>query len=165
MVNPRKSAGISLVELMVVTAAISVLAIGLTSMMLNIMKFNRLNAVRINLQRDARGIMEIVTRSLRQAQSSTIVIDTVAGQPPYSRITFTKAQGNVVRYFQQGPRFIMQDGAVTRVLANNLRYLSFALPRTDDLTIVSVELTLEEAVDIMQKKALHMASEKVRIMN
>jgi len=59
----------------------------------------------------------------------------------------------------------MTTSGTSQVLSSNLRYLAFAAPRSDDLTIVSVSLTLEQEITELRTKALHMASEHVMIMN
>ena len=53
----------------------------------------------------------------------------------------------------------------TRLLTANVRYAAFNFPRSDDLGIVSVSLTLEKALYGGRRKALQMSSERVRVMN
>jgi hypothetical protein len=109
--------------------------------------------------------MAIINRNLRQAQSNTIRIDQASGQPYYSRLSFTRVQGDAITYYQQGTSLIQEDSNISRTLSKNLRYLAFAFPRSDDLTIISVSITLEKSIYEGKTKALHMASEKVRVMN
>ena len=156
--------GYTLIEMMIVVAIIGIISSLAPNLYKQVRKFFFLNSVRIELQRDARNVMYIITRRLRQAQSSTMVIDQETNQPYYSRINFTDINGDNFSYFQSGKSFYMVDGS-SRVLAENLRYLAFALPRSDDLGIVSVSFTLEKAIYEGQTKALHMASERVRVMN
>ncbi len=156
--------GYTLVELMIVVAIIGIISSLAPNLYKQVRKFFFLNSVRVELQRDARNVMYIVTRRLRQAQSATMTIDQDVNQPYYSRLNFTDINGDAYTYYQSGKSLYMIDGS-TRVLAKNLRYLSFALPRSDDLGIVSVSFTLEKAIYEGQTKALHMASERVRVMN
>ena len=46
-----------------------------------------------------------------------------------------------------------------------LAYLAFTFPNTNDMTIVTVALTFEKDIYLGRSKALHMASEQVRVMN
>jgi hypothetical protein len=70
-----------------------------------------------------------------------------------------------VRIYQSGSRLIMTQGNVSTTLSKNLAYLAFTFPRSDDMTIVSVSMTLKESIYGGMTKALHMASERVRVMN
>jgi hypothetical protein len=68
-------------------------------------------------------------------------------------------------FYQSGGNLIQQRGSNVKTLSTHLFYLAFALPRSDNLAIVSVDMTLQEAIFQGQTKALHMASEQVQIMN
>ncbi len=127
-------------------------------------RFFFLSSVKTELQRDARSMMILVSRRVRLAQSQSLVIDQDSSQPYYSRLSFTTVNGEYIRYYQSGRTFYMVDVS-TRILSKDLRYVAFALPRSDDLGIVSVSFTLEKAIYEGQTKAIHMASERVRLMN
>ena len=149
---------------MIVVAIIGVLFTVMPQFYQQVRRFFFLNNVRTELQRDARNVMSLVTKRMRQAQSSSIVIDQLTAQPPYSRISFRDITGDYIVYYQQGKNLYMVDVS-TRVISDDLRYLAFALPRSDDLGIISVSFTLEKSIYEGKTKALHMASERVRIMN
>ena len=68
-------------------------------------------------------------------------------------------------FYQSGVNLIMQAGTMTKTLSTNLRYIAFSFPMSDDMTIVSISLTMEEATFQGRKKAMHLAVEKVRVMN
>jgi len=160
--------GFSLIELMMVVTIVGILAMLGPQILTQATKFFILGRTRLELQREARAAMYLVTRELRQAQSATIMIDQISGQPNYSRITFTKQTlggGTNVSLFQSGKTLSLTEGNTTSVLTKNLAYLAFAFPRSDDMTIVSVSMTLQEQIYNGAYKALHMASEKVRVMN
>lgn len=163
MVTSRR--GYTLTEAMLVVAITSVLFSMGGTLLLQINRFFLLSRTRVELQRDARAALYLVNRTLRQASAQSIRIDRAASQPHYSRITFTKAQGSTVSFYQTGRQLFMTEGGRTRALSQNLRYLAFAFPRSDDMTIVSVAMTLEQSIYEGRTKALHMASEKVRVMN
>jgi hypothetical protein len=130
-----------------------------------------LNRTRVEMQQEARSVMYIVTRNLRQAQAASITIDRAsATQPFYSRITFTKVTATpgvtpTLVFQQEGTTLYQVIGGGRRPLSRNLKYLAFTFPRSDDMGIISVSLTLEKNIFEGRTKALHMASEKVRIMN
>ncbi len=166
MVNKIKNnkAAYTLIEMMIVVAIVGIIASVAPNMYKQVRRFFFLNTVKIELQRDARAVMYLVTKRLRQANSTTIVIDQVTSQPYYSRLRFTDIDGVSITYYQSGKRLYMVDTS-TRILSENLRYMAFALPRSDDLGIVSVSFTLEKNLYEGRTKALHMASERVRVMN
>ena len=113
-------------------------------------------------------------RELRQAHSNSIVISSATGGGGYSKIWFTKEQtaDNVTSStmtFQQEGTVLYQlmggDSANKRVLTKNLNYLAFSFPNTGDMGIISVSMTLQKNIYEGRTKALHMASEKVQVMN
>ncbi|MDE2511790.1 MAG: hypothetical protein KGL74_11770, partial [Elusimicrobia bacterium] len=79
-------------------------------------------------QRDARASLDVINRFLRESYQSGIVIDTPAGQGPYSHIAFT-------------------------------------FPHTDDVSIVSVAITMGKNVQLGRQKVLKLTIQKVRVMN
>lgn len=151
---------------MLVVAILGILSSVGANLLLQANRFFIFTRTRLDLQREARAAMYVMTRELRQAQSNSIIIDRAASnQPFYSRITFTKIQGTTMTYQQSGNQLQQVVGNQRITLSKNLRYMTFSFPRSDDLTIVSVSLTLEQSIYQGQKKALHMASEKVQVMN
>jgi prepilin-type N-terminal cleavage/methylation domain-containing protein len=166
MVRKRLSRrGVTLVELMVVTAIIGIIMAIVPKMYLQTRRFFFLSNSRLELQRDSRMIMSQITRELRQADSDTIVIDRYGAQPNYSKIAFTDVNNRTVVCYQSGKNLNMAISGGTKTLTTNLRYVSFALPRSNDMSIVSVAITLEKGTYEGRTKFLHMASEKVRVMN
>jgi len=158
--------GFTLTEAMITVAIVSILATVSAQLLLQVNRYFILSQARLDVQREARAAMYVINRSLRQAQSNTILIDRQSSsQPFYSRITFTKIQGSTMSFHQSGTSLIRTEGGRSSTLTKNLRYLAFSFPRSDDLTIVSVATTLEKTIYEGRKKALHMASEKVRVMN
>lgn len=156
--------GTTLIELMIVVTILGIIVTIGPGMYKQVRRFFFLNNTRVELQREARTAMSVITARVRQADSTNIVIDQDTAQPYYSRISFTDVDGNYVRVYQSGKSLMIVD-VTTRTLTTNLRYLAFSVPRTDDLSIVSLSFTLEKSIYEGQTKALHMASEKVRVMN
>lgn len=128
-------------------------------------RFYLMNRTRTELQQEARQSLSLITKNVRQARSTSIVISRDAGQPYYSRITFTRIDGVTLMYRQSGGNLIETVGARNQVIADNLRFLCFAFPRSDDMTILSVDITLEKGIYEGKTKALHVASERVRVMS
>ncbi len=169
MVRARK--GVTLMELMIVAGIVSTLFAVAAPILLQANRQFIMVRTKIELQQEARGIMYVLTRSLRQAQKDTIVISCVANQPYYSKIQFDTEQSSTTavsntRVFQQEGTVLYQlIGANKRVLSRNLSYLAFTFPRSDDMSMLSVSITLRKSIYQGRTKALHMASEKVHIMN
>lgn len=170
MEKHNSKAGYTLMELMIVIAIMGIVLISSPKMFSGVYRFIALATARTEIQKNSRAALANMNRDLRQAQATSIVIDTPAGQPPHSRITFTKytASGGtqVISYFQKGKQLFMStDGASGKLAFDNLRYIAFTYPETDDPTILSISVTFEKATYEGGSKALQMAVEKVRIMN
>lgn len=162
----KKTRGFTMVELLVTVAIIGIISSLAPRVLVEMQRFFLMNRTRIALQRDARAALTLMTRNLRQAQASTVVIDRAPNQPFYSRIRFRKMNSSVdITYYQLGRRLMMQVGNRTSKVCDNVRFVAFALPATDELNIVSLSMTLEQRIFEGRMKALHLASEKVRVMN
>jgi len=167
-VNSRR--GFTLMEMMIVVAIMGVLVVAAPKTFTRVYQFVQLMTARVEIQKNARGALANINRDQRQALADSIVIDSVSGQPPHSRITVTKYNSaggtETMSYYQQGNQLFQARGGVTgKMIANNLRYIASTYPRTDDDTILSISITFEKATYEGGTKALQMAVEKVRIMN
>jgi len=155
-------------ELIMVVAIIGVLAVIGPQIFTQTTKFFILGKTKFALQHEARAAMYLMTREIRQAQSNTIIIDEVSGQPYYSRIRFTKqtsGTGTSVTIEQNGTSLILIEGNTKTILNTDLTYLAFSFPESDDMTMLSVSMTLQEEIYGGALKALHMASEQVQVMD
>jgi prepilin-type N-terminal cleavage/methylation domain-containing protein len=161
----KNNKGWTLVELTITAAVIGIVAMLAPQIISQSTKVFVLGRTKLELQREARAAMYLITRELRQAQSNTIVIDQINGQPYYSRISFTKIQNANVTIAQSGSSLQLTIGNDITTLSKNLAYLAFTFPHSDDMTIVSVSLTLQQQIYNGLFKALHMASERVRVMD
>jgi prepilin-type N-terminal cleavage/methylation domain-containing protein len=166
-----RRSGVTLTEMMFTVSIVSIVFVMAAPMLNQVNRQFILNRTRIELQQEARTIMYVLTRNLRQARADSVTINRAnANQPFYSQITFTKEAATsgvspTLVFQQEGTSLYQVIGTGKKPLSKNLRYLAFTFPRTDDMGIISVSLTLEKKIFEGKTKALHMASEKVRIMN
>lgn len=166
MVAFRPRRGVTLLEMLIVVGIVSTLFTVAAPMLMQANRQFILNRTRVELQQEARAVMYVITRNLRQATAASVTLNRAStSQPFYSKITFTKQQGTVMSFQQEGTVLYQLLGNGKRPLSKNLKYLAFTFPRSDDMGIISVSLTMEKEIFEGRKKALHMASEKVRIMN
>ncbi|MBL8023165.1 MAG: hypothetical protein JNK54_02630 [Elusimicrobia bacterium] len=161
----KRSQGFTITETVITASILALLALIIAPLLVHSTRFFLLNRTRVDLQRDARASLSTITRTLRQADSTTLVIDQITGQPYYSRISFTDINGTDFVYFQNNTALMETRAGATRLLSSNLRFLNFYFPRSYDMAIVSVSMTLEKGIYENRTKALHVATERVRIMN
>jgi prepilin-type N-terminal cleavage/methylation domain-containing protein len=161
----RSSRGYTLTEAMLVVAIVGVLAMMSVSLMINMTNFWKQTTARNDIERDVRVSLDVINRMVRQAQKSTVTVDQVSGQPPFSRITFTTIDGRIISFYQTGNILYQKFGSNISVLSRNVGFIAFAYPRTDDTTIISVALTAQAATYKGGSKALQLSIQKVRIMN
>ncbi|OGS12692.1 MAG: hypothetical protein A2234_03040 [Elusimicrobia bacterium RIFOXYA2_FULL_58_8] len=161
----KRKRGYTLVEVMMTVAIIGIVGGMAVPLLMNMTNFWRQTTARNAIQRDVRTSLDMINRFARQAKSSTVVIDAVSGQPPCSRLTYTSIQGETVVFYQTGNKLYMSLAGKTTMLTENLAYVAFTFPRTDDITLLSVAITAQSATFRGGKKALQLSIQKVRIMN
>jgi prepilin-type N-terminal cleavage/methylation domain-containing protein len=161
----RSRAGYSLAEVMMVVAIIGILATVVPTMVIQMQNFFLMTSARYEIQRDARTTLDTVNRYLRQAVASTVIMDTPAGQGPYSRIRFKHVDGRYMEFRQQGSKLIQVIGTATSSVSNNLIYIAFTYPHTDDVSIISVSITMGKSIQLGRRKVLELTIQKVRVMN
>ena len=167
----RKEKGVTLVELMIVVGIISAVFTGFTVILIKGIQLFQLNKTKAEVERDVRTVIELVNRSLREAESSTVVIDSLdTSEPPYSRISFTDVNGAARAFYQQDKKLYMSTPTGDNILMGNLRTVFFMYPDTaesesDEGMILTVSLCAEGDYWGTQKKVYHMNLEKIRLMN
>lgn len=166
----RKRNGFTLTEVLITVAVTGIIFSVGPQMFTQINRFVKISQKRIEIQREARVVLSTINRNLRMATTSSIQIDRFAANQPYcSRIAFQRIDGVKYQFYQQGNRLIMvhtQAGRSARqILTSSLKYMAFVPPRSEDLSMISVSVTLEVQITDAKTKALHMASEKVMVMN
>ncbi len=158
--------GWTLVEVLIVVTMIGVLSLSVSSIFYNIWQFYKMSYAQKELQEEARVIMELIRRNLRNGISDTIVISRYDDTHPYySKIDFNTLDGSRVSYYQIDRTLYQQIDGNKKVLSKNVTYFAITPSKTYELNIISVAITLEKEVYELKKKALHMASEKVMVMN
>ncbi len=167
MVNiyKKQNLGWTLVEVLIIITILGILSLSVYELYLQIWRFYRLSNAQRVLQQEARNILDLIVWNLRNGRSDTIVISQNSGQPYYSKIQFQTIEGSTVTYYQQNRKLVQVIDNNTKVLSNNVTYFTAVFPKSYEMNIVSIALTLEMYVYDIKKKALHMASEKVMVMN
>lgn len=157
--------GYTVTELMMVVAIIGILATVAPTMLIQMQNFFLMTSARYEIQRDARTTLDTVNRYMRQAVATTVVMDTPAGQGPYSRIRFRHVDGRYMEFRQQGAKLIQVIGTAESVVSNNLIYIAFTYPHTDDTSIISVSITMGKNIQLGRRKVLELTIQKIRVMN
>lgn len=167
----KSNRGYTLIEMLIVVSIVAVVAGIGSQVLINLENFYLGTTARNEIERDARGVLDIIDRFLRQAQQNSIVVDTPSSQGPYSRIQFTFADGRQGSFYQSGSNIFQtisnSSGTVTNstILSKNVVYIAFTFPRTDDPSILSVSLTMGKNIQEGKRKVLELTVQKVRIMN
>lgn len=158
-------AGYTLVEAMMVVAILGVVAVIGPRLLTGMTQFFNQSLARTDIQRDIRVALDTMNRTIRQASAATVTVSQDSGQPPYSKVSFTTVDGKSVTYKQSGRKLIQVVGSGQTALVNNIEYLAFTYPQTDENTVVSISVTLQKKTFSGRSTALQMAITKVRVMN
>ncbi|MBU2568314.1 MAG: prepilin-type N-terminal cleavage/methylation domain-containing protein [Elusimicrobia bacterium] len=169
----RKNSGLTLTELVMAVAIFSLIILGVQTFFSQGITQIRLIIAKIDIQREARANLSLMNKELRQAVASSIVISREnANQPPYSKIMFETIKGTTVYYYQEGVKLyqdVYTDNSAIRrkFLAENLRFVHFVFPKSDDDSILQVSACFEKIPYpyVTGIRALQVSIEKVRIMN
>ena len=157
--------GYTLVELLMVVAIVGILAMVGPTMLVSMQNFFLMTTARYEIQRDARTTLDTVNRYLRQAVATTVILDTPTGQGPFSRIRFKSVDGRYMEFCQSGNTLIQVIGNAQTVVSKNLVYIAFTYPHSDDVSIISVSITMGKAIQLGRRKVLELTIQKVRVMN
>jgi len=159
-----RSKGMTLTEVMISVAIIGIIGSALTVLFLSWLQFWQVSRVNSEIQSDARTCLELINRNLRQATSTSAVVDAYsAAQPPYSRISFRK-DGQPVIYYQLGQQ-LYEVSHSTRAISRTLRSIQFVYPETADDSIINVGITMEKKIYGTNTRVVQMSIAKVRLMN
>lgn len=161
----RSRLGYTVTELMMVVAIIGILATVTPTMLIQMQNFFLMTSARYEIQRDARTTLDTVNRYMRQAVATTVVMDTPAGQGPFSRIRFRHVDGRYMEFRQEGSKLIQVIDTAQSIVSNNLIYIAFTYPHTDDVSIISVSITMGKNIQLGRRKVLELTIQKIRVMN
>lgn len=161
----RNRRGYTLTEMLMVVAIIGILSTVGPTMMTQMQNFFMMTSARYEIQRDARTTLDTVNRYMRQAVATSVVMDTPAGQGPFSRIRFRHVDGRYMEFRQAGNKLIQVIGTSESVVSTNLIYIAFTYPHTDDTSIISVSITMGKAIQLGRRKVLELTIQKIRVMN
>lgn len=151
---------------MVITSAIlGMIALVGAAVLMQIRRFYLQNSDQLSLQTQSRVAMNLMTRNLRQARASTVIIDSLSGEAPYSRIAFTKQSGDAQAYYvAKGVLYSSSTTDLVRVMTQDVTFAAFGYPRTDDDAYLSVAFAVKKAM-ASHKEKIYMWTEKVRVQN
>lgn len=157
--------GFSLIELIISLAIIGLVGLLVSQFFLTGIKLYSITSANIETQRDARVILDVIIKYLRQATSESIELTNKAAQPPYSYISFTTIAGKSFQFYQVGNKLYLACDGSTRVLSQNLYSLTFAFSQFTDLSNVYISLSTKKKTYSGQSSVIQLTEEKVRIMN
>ena len=162
----KRSAGYTLVELLVVSAIVAfIISLGST-LFIRVSTFFRISVAKMETQRDVGNPVDLVCRVIRHAKASQVTLSREnTSQPPYSKISFQKVQGDMVHFWQEGRTLRMSKNGVSTVLSKKLRSLLFSYPSTGDAALLTVLLSVEKTGGNYETYALQMGGETIRLLN
>ncbi|OGS19307.1 MAG: hypothetical protein A3J83_07240 [Elusimicrobia bacterium RIFOXYA2_FULL_40_6] len=164
----KKNSGLTLIELMVVAVILGIIMLAVNEFLGNGLQFFSSNQAKLEIQRDARRIINLLNRNLRQSRASSIVISSYdTNQPPWSYISFETIDNKSYHFYQKDTKMYMCDltRGATQQIAENLRHLTFCYPMLPNDEIISISLCFEKYSLSRNVKSLQLSVEKVRIMN
>ncbi len=159
--NSRR--GYTLPELMVTVAILGIIGSVGSLLTTKIFQAQMMSGALLNIQNNAFATFDVVNKLLRQAQSSSIVIDQYdSNQPPWSRITFTIPNNpKTFTFYQKGQTLYI--GNVPTF--NNLLSLYFSYPQTSKGQLIDVSMTYQQSTGSGQSKALQLYIQNLTIQN
>ena len=157
--------GFTLAEMMITIAVMGIVSSVLWVVFIQGFRMWRINKAEIEVSRNARISLDIMLKNLREAQASTVEISSEGSNPPYSKVSFTNIDDEVVEIFQEGNKaYISIDGDDKR-FAENIRNLFFSPVESGDENVISVGVCVEQVTYEGKMKTARLSSQKVRIMN
>jgi len=160
--------GTTLIELMVALIILGFIMFVVQAFFATGIRFFRQSQIKSEIQRNARTTLSLINRKLREAKSSSIIIDRLnSSQPPCSRLSFQTIDSESLSFFQSGLNLCMADltRGSTRQISGDLRIMAFTYPMLYDDKIISISICFEKGTGSLEQKALQMSVEKVRLMN
>ncbi|MEK6646198.1 MAG: prepilin-type N-terminal cleavage/methylation domain-containing protein [Candidatus Firestonebacteria bacterium] len=161
----RNNCGVTITELMVAVGVLGIIASVSAVMFTMGFRSWRQSYAQIEVQGDARKVLDLIERNLRQATASTVVISQTSGQPAYSKISFTKVNGDAMEFYQTNDKLYQKVDTNVNLLSNNVQNVLFSYPDTSDSYIVGISVTLQKSTYGGGAKTIQLSVEKVQIKN
>jgi prepilin-type N-terminal cleavage/methylation domain-containing protein len=167
----KRNRGYTLAELLIASAILAVIFSLGSSLLIKVNTFFKISVAKVEVQRDVRTLMELMTREIREAGSVSLS-RLNASQPPYSYIQFS-GPGCTGRFWQDGQKLIMEKipsfpGAPSQpptVMSKDLRSLMFLYPSTDNPNLLTILITLEKRDGTGRTQSVQLGGETIRLLN
>ena len=167
----RRRNGTTLVELMVVIAILGIIFSVGPKLLTNVFKLWKTNEARVDVQMNARTTIQLIQGLLRKAEATSIIISRQdATEPPYSKISFTIPKGDSCEFYQLDNELWINHVSATatthnRVLAKNLRFVSFGFPQISEDSLLSVAVCFQKTTVGDETKDFYLSTQRVQVMN
>jgi prepilin-type N-terminal cleavage/methylation domain-containing protein len=170
----KRNRGYTLAELLIASAILAVIFSLGSNLLIKVNTFFKISIAKVEVQRDVRALMELMTREIRDAQASTVSLSRLnASQPPYSYIQFDALPGYRGRFWQDGQKLIMEKIALLpggpsqppTVMSKDLRSLMFLYPSTDNPNLLTILITLEKRDGTGRTQSVQLGGETIRLLN
>lgn len=155
--------GYTLTELIIVVAILGLVSsVGYVAMQKTI-EAQLMADAQSSIQQGAFTSFDTISKLLRQASASSVVIDRFdTNQPPWSRIAFTvPSTGRTFNFSQRGQTLFFANNP----MLTNLRSLTFSYPQTNTPNVISLSMTFEKSTGSGRSKAIQLFIQKVKIQN
>jgi prepilin-type N-terminal cleavage/methylation domain-containing protein len=139
----RHSNGFTLIELLVVSALIATFLIALPPLVKSTIGFLTGSIRQTVSLREGRDALEQITLGIHSAKNGTLSIDSLATQPPFSRITFQTVQLTTTTYWQENNILWMDTGSGPRKLTTSLDRFLVNFPDQSSTKKLDVYLSTE----------------------
>jgi hypothetical protein len=152
--------------LTITAAAAGVLLMLLSVFGTRLSQFFLITESKSTVQTEARNaIAQIVTR-LKNGSAASMTIDSLPGQPPFSRITIPMAVGGAVVIFrQEGVNLVREENGNATVLTTHLKSLVFTRPIAQDPSYVGVSVSLQKTYGRDNRASYEAVSDYIKIYN
>lgn len=146
MIETKKSnKGVTTIELMVGVAIMGILSLVLPKVFLQFTKHITSTSVNMDVDTDARVTLHNLRQFLQSARRSTIVIDQLPTEAPYSRIQFKNTDGVTMALYKSGYDFMhVVNGSTHTILRDSLKSLCFAYPDLRDDKLITVAVSVRK---------------------
>lgn len=162
----RRSPGYTLVELSIALAAIGLLTIVSSRLIVLSWRACRADQSWVEVQRDGRTALNFIESTLRTARPGSVVLGRESvSEPPYSRIEFTDTAGQAVRIYQSGGSLYVNKGASAHRLSRDIDTLFFLYPDSSQEDLLGVSLCLAKSSYQGNKRSYFHTVQRIRLIS